>query len=102
MTEEILEAVRGQTSSVESDAREGAISYNTGGYSYRSDLGRVDVAQAQNHGTSQIAKVTNITDDNLVVVQVFSQTAGVVGEIGQEVAADQEVNDEISLAMYRL
>lgn len=102
MTYGILEAVTGETKEVQTDARDGQLSYNTGGFSYTSKLGRVDTAQAEIQSTSQTAKVTSITSDNIVVVQLFSQGTGVAAEEGQEIGNNNRVSDNISLTMYRL
>lgn len=102
MVSSILEAVTGETMEVQTDARDGDVTYQTGGYSYTSKLGRVDTAQAEIQSTSQVAKVTSIVSDNTVVIQLFSQGSGVAGEEGQEIDNGVNVQDNISLVAYRL
>lgn len=102
MTSSILEAVTGETREVQTDARDGEVSYNTGGFSYTSRLGRVDTASAEIQSSSQSAKVTEITSDNVVVVQLFSQGTATAGDEGQEIDNDTRVSDNIHLEAYRL
>lgn len=104
MASQILEAVRGQTSQVESDVQGDTQSYSTGGFSYRSGLGRVDAAFAEVQSTSQTASVMSVTSDNVVWVGLFSQGSGDAGSEGQQI--DDETNlpnlEPINLRMYRL
>lgn len=96
MVSSILEAKSGQTQEVQTDARDGDVSYNTGGYSYTSRLGRVDDAHAEFKSDSMTAKVTTISSNNVVEVQLFS-----VGT-ANEVDDGQSIETEVSLVMYRL
>lgn len=98
----ILQAETGETIEVQPDAGDDDNTYQTGGFSYSSALGRVDTAIAQIQSTSQSAKVTSIVNNNTVVVQVFSQGSGVAGEEGQEVADGLNIADSIHLTAYRL
>lgn len=96
MVSSILEARGGPTMEVQDDARDGQVSYNTGGFSYTSRLGRVDTAQAEFLSDSMTAKVTTIQSNNEVVVQLFS--AGTTNEVDD----GQSVETNISLTAYRL
>jgi len=104
MPEQILEAVRGQTSSVEDDVQGDTQSYSTGGFSHRSGLGRVDAAFATIQSTSQTASVMSITSDNVVWVGLFSQGTGDAGEEGQQLLDGTALPNlgPVQLQMYRL
>lgn len=102
MADQILQTIAGQTFEVQQDAADSGHSYNTGGYSYVSNLGRVDAAIAQVHADSITAKVTGINSPNEVVVQLFSQGTGDAGEEGQEIDGDQVVPEDLNLTAYRL
>lgn len=98
----VLETVTGETIEVQPDATDDDNTYQTGGFSYSSALGRVDSAQAQIQSTSQSAKVTNVTSDNIVVIQVFSQGTGNAVTNGKEVQNGLNIADTIHLTCYRL
>lgn len=102
MVRRILEAKSGEVMEVQDDAKDGQNSYNTGGFSYVSTLGRVDAAFAYIQSTSQTAKVTSINSPNEVVVQLFSQGSADAADEGQEIDADLHIADAINLHAYRL
>jgi len=74
----ILEATQGQQNEGRSFA--GPSSYPTGGFSARSDLGRVDEATVQVDNGSYDAHVESVADNNALIVQVVEEdTASEVG-----------------------
>lgn len=66
----------GQT---EADETSGPSSYPTGGFSVRSNLGRVDRAMAEIDDLDTGVEVTSVSDDNALIVQAYDKAAG--GEI---------------------
>ena len=70
-------AAGGQSESEEVSAPD---SYPTGGFSVRSNLGRVDRALAEGDSLDNGYEVTSIASNNAMVVQAYDKAAG--GEIG--------------------
>lgn len=73
----LLRAARGGQSAA--DDVSGPSSYPTGGFSVRTDLGRVDRAVAEGDSLDNGYEVTSIADDNALVIQAYDKAAG--GEI---------------------
>lgn len=73
---DIFEAASGQQSTV--DNVSGPSSYPSGGFSHRTDLGRVDSASVDADAGSVDASINTIQNDNEVVIEVFSQSGGEV------------------------
>lgn len=71
---DILRAASGQQS--ESLSQDGPSSYPSGGFSIRTNLGRVDEAMVQTDDMGFDAKVSQVTDNNVLQVAVVSQDSG--------------------------
>lgn len=75
----------------EEDAVVGPASYPTGGFTIRSDLGRVDevIVHAQESGDNQkpFDATAEVQDDNAIVVSAFSQATGVEAAAGTDLSA---------------
>lgn len=73
---DIIQASSGQQSVTEDVS--GPSSYPSGGFSHRTDLGRVDRATAAADAGSVDSSVNTIQNNNEVVISVFSQGGGEV------------------------
>lgn len=103
MTFGILEGQSGEMAEAQDDVTgaTGDTSYNTGGISYTSKLGRVDMAVANIQSTSNSAKVTSINSPNQIVIQLFSQGTADAADEGQELE-EKFIADNIQVTAYRL
>ena len=91
----ILTAVKGQGLDVNSVA--GPTSYNTGGFTIPTDLGRVDEATLQIDNSSFETRVDSIASNNQIAAQVFSQGSGT------EASQDSDFSgDTVTYQAYRL
>lgn len=90
---DVLQASKGQQA--ESETLAGPSSYPTGGFSHRSDLGRVDAVHGDvDDGTQEVTMTAS--DDNAVVIQAFSQGGG-------EIAAGTDLSgDTYTYTAHRL
>lgn len=86
----ILRAANGQQN--ESDSFAGPSSYPTGGFSHRTDLGRVDNASVELDRGDFEAHVESIDDDNNLVIQAFSQGGGEAAA-GTDLSSDTFTTD---------
>lgn len=83
---DLLRAASGQQ--VQTSSESGPSSYPTGGFSIRTGLGRVDEALVQNGNASYEARLDSISDNNAIVVTMYSQGTGT------ELAAGTDLSDD--------
>lgn len=81
----------------ESNDTSGPTSYPTGGFSVRTNIGRVDEALVEGDSGTNVYEKTSVGDNNAIVIQAFSQASG------GEIAAGTDLSgDTITYTAYML